>query len=107
MKQLEWYALRYDFNSNELVNINVLGKAFIDDINKRIKQDKISSYMEFKKAVISYLRWRYWGKSEYEMFVSDLWDKKQEKIDIYRQLEPNIDRICEYVIKELKLKIGE
>ena len=26
-----------------------------------------------------------------------------EKIDVWYQLEPNLDRICEYVIRELKL----
>ena len=48
----------------------------------------------------------YWCKSEFEIEVGGLFAKHQkefEKIDIYRQIEMNLDRITEYVNKELRL----
>lgn len=107
MKKLEWYALEYDFNTTKLKKINVLNERIIEDLKKRIKRDKISNYKDLKSAVTSEMRYRYWCKAEHEMLVSDLWNDGEEKIDVWYQIELNIDRICEYVIKELKLKIGE
>ena len=52
--------------------------------------------------------WYYWSKSEWEILVSDLHlhtpKHKIEKIDIYYQLEPNLDRITEYMINNLTTK---
>jgi len=107
MKKLEWYALEYDFNAKKLTKINVLNQWFIEDLKKRIKLEKITNYNDLKSAVISEMKWRYWSKAEHEMLVSDLFNDGEEKIDVWYQIEPNIDRICEYVIKELKLKVGE
>lgn len=46
----------------------------------------------------------YWSKCEAEIAVGGLFIKsieELEKIDIYSQLQPNLDRITEYVIKEM------
>lgn len=111
-KNLEWYAFFQDFNSNKLVFTNVLGIEVVEDILKRIKSKsefrKIDSYDTLKEALRSYLIWRYHGKSEYEVIVSN-WSGRdfETKIDIWYQLEPNLDRITEYVIRELKLEFKD
>ena len=105
MKKLEWYALEYDFNTNKLININVLNNSFVEDLKKTIKRKKIINYKEFKNVVISEMKWRYWCKAEHEMLVSDLFGDGKEKIDVWYQIESNIDRICEYIMKELKIKL--
>ena len=105
-KDLKWYAFYQDFNSDKLVYINVLSKDLIEDILKRIKSKnrKIDSYESLKEAIKSYLMWRYWCKSEYEVIVSNWCGKDmKQKIDIWYQLEPNLDRITEYINRELKL----
>ncbi|MBO7615096.1 MAG: hypothetical protein J6T15_05310 [Bacilli bacterium] len=107
-KNLEWFAFYQDLNSTELVFTNVMSSDLVEDILKGVKSKsnfrKIDSYDTLKEALRSYFMWRYWGKSEYEVIVSN-WSGRdfEKKIDIWYQLEPNLDRITEYVIRELKL----
>ena len=109
--KLEWYAFEYDWNKKELVRVNVLGKRFIENIQKVIKRDKINNYESLKSAIRRELIYYYWCKSEHEVMVTDLFPRNYEefennavKIDIWYQLEPNLDRIVEYVIKEMNIK---
>ena len=96
-----------DFNSNELVYTNVLWSL---DINK-IK--KMKTYNEIKTELKRFLMYRFWSKAEYEVIVCSLHGRPEkypsrymeQKIDIWYQLEPNLDRITEYVIRELKLNV--
>lgn len=107
-KNLEWYAFYQGLNTDRLEYVNIISKELIDDILKRIKYKnkfrKIDSYDSLKEAVKSYLMWRYMSRSEYEVVVIN-WSGRdmEEKIDIWYQLEPNLDRIVEYINKELNL----
>jgi hypothetical protein len=107
-KNLVWYAFREDFNSNELERFNVLYSSFADEILKRVKRNKIDTYDKFKEQVRSILMYNYWSKSEHEVLVTSLSYRpdrdKVSKIDVWYQLEPNLDRICEYIIRELLLE---
>lgn len=49
--------------------------------------------------------YHYWSKCEHEILVGDLFTEEDDfkKIDAYRQIEMNLDRITEYVINELKI----
>ena len=49
--------------------------------------------------------YHYWCKCEYEIFIGSFLTKEDdlEKIDAYRQIEMNLDRITEYIINELKI----
>lgn len=108
-KDLVWYAFYQDFNSSKLVYTNVLGRSFAEEVLKRVKSKqeywKIDSYETLKKAVEGELKYHYRSKSEYEVIVSN-WSGRdmEEKIDIWYQLEPNLDRICEYIMRELQLE---
>ena len=109
-KNLEWYAFMYDWNKQELVRTNALGTRFVEDIQTRIKRDNINSYEGLKEGIKRELMYYYWCRAEYEVMVTDLFprdfeefEKKAVKIDIWYQLEPNLDRITEYVNKELGL----
>ena len=107
-KDLEWFAFYQDFNSDKLVFTNVFRSDFVEDILKRVKSKsqfrKIDSYDSLKEAIRAEFVHDYWCKSEYEVIVSN-WSGKdfEQKIDIWYQLEPNLDRITEYVIRELQL----
>lgn len=108
---LEWYAFVYDWNNKELKKINVFRGDFSNNISKRIKDEKIKNYNEFKEVIKRMLMYRYWSKAEYEVLVTDLTNKIDEntdmhKIDIWFQLEPNLDRICEYLINKMDIKLG-
>jgi hypothetical protein len=113
-RKLEWYAFRYEWNKHELVFINVL-ENMEEDIIKKIKKgakDKwkpVTDYNSFKDWIKADLMYYYWSKSEHEVIIADLFDNKDEarweKHDIWWQLEPNLDRICEYIINRLELDI--
>ena len=104
-KRLEWYAFIHDFNDDKLTMINVLYDYLITRVKKSIK--KGSSYDEIKEEVRIMLMSRFRARREYECIVSDLSDKDLEKgikIDVWYQLEPNLDRIVEYLILNLTPK---
>lgn len=51
----------------------------------------------------------YWCRTEHEILVSDLGSvltTNAEKVDIWRQLEMNLDRIVEYVNMKCDLKLN-
>lgn len=62
-----------------------------------------------KEVLRQEFMYHYWCRAEFEMAIGSLHERKfneAEKVDIWRQLEPNLDIIAEYVnIKcDLKLK---
>ena len=100
---LEWYAIREDFNKRKIVNYNVLS-GWENEIKKARKNKKFNDYASLKEWLKREFMYYYWSKAEHEICVGGLFVKSTEeleKIDIYRQLEPNLDRITEYVIKEI------
>lgn len=111
-KKLEWFALMEDFNNHKLITTNVLGESFAEELLKRIKKEKIDNYASLKEIIKGMLKHRFWSRAEYEMIISSLIGKPEnypdrymeEKIDIWYQLEPNLDRIVEYIMKELQIE---
>ena len=112
--ELEWYAFMLDCNRNEVIFYNVL-YGMKEQIAKKIKKGAkdtykpVTDYSSFKEYIMSELKYHYWSKSEYEYMVGS-WcaiptlEKHLEKHDVWWQLEPNIDRICEYIINEMKIE---
>ena len=104
-KDLNWYAFYWDCNSNSLERTDVIHSDLIDDVKKAIKKGQ--DFNQIKEIIRCNLMWYYWSKSEWEVLVSDLHMRedspkyKVEKIDVYYQLEPNLDRITEYMINNL------
>lgn len=103
-KSLKWYAIEENFNNRTIVQINVLSDSIVDDIKSRIKKDKATKFEDIKGIIKSVLMSAYWSRTEHEVLVSGLFNQKPTKIDVWFQLEPNLDRITEYVIKELNIK---
>ena len=107
-KDVKWYAFREEFNSNRHEHVNVLCGDFVDDLLNRIKKNEIVNYEQLKENVKRMLMYRYWSKAEHEVVVRSLFyreDRDNEtKIDVWYQLEPNLDRICEYIIRELSIE---
>lgn len=110
---LEWYAFRYDSNRKKIVYINVLA-GMEDEIAKKVRKgakDKwnpVINYNTFKEWIKRKLMYYYWCKSEHECLIGD-WcanpEETFEKHDIWWQLEPNLDRICEYIIQKMQLNL--
>lgn len=104
MKKLEWYAFDqacFDGTGvGRLEYINVIRERYIESMKKLIKKN--ATYEEIKDDLRGWLIHDFWGKAEYEVIVSN-WSGYdfEEKIDVWYQLEPNLDRITEYMIREL------
>ena len=107
-KKLEWNVLVADFNSKKIMNYNVLDDELIKELHKEIvKKKTIINYEQLKAKVRSWCIYYYWSKVEWEISVGDLFAKypdQFEKIDAFRQIEMNLDRMCEYIMRELDIK---
>ena len=105
-KKLEWYAFIYDWNNQKLEYTNILGIDFADDIVKRVNKEKIDNFKDLRSLVRTKLMAQYWCRAEYEVMITDLTLKgKSYKVDVWSQIEKNLDRIVEYIIRELRYEI--
>ena len=105
--ELQWNVMIHDFNSNNIRSYNVLNDSYIiDSLKNAIKKGEVTSFNDVKNFLSGKFKAQYWSRTEYEMLVSGLFDKSEaKKIDVWYQLEMNIDNITEYVINKLNLKI--
>ena len=106
-KVLELYELNYSWNDKKIIPYNIFGSDYIEKLYKEFKKKNIKSKNDLKEFTLLYLR-KYWSRCEYEIAVGGLHSKypeEFEKIDVFKQVEMNIDRITEYVIQELKMNI--
>lgn len=107
-KKLEWNVLVADSNAKKIKNYNVLDDELIERLHKAIvKKKTITNYKELKEDVKKWCMYYYWSKCEFEIGVGGMFAKypdEYEKIDAFRQIEMNLDRMCEYIIKELDIK---
>lgn len=105
---LDWKVLRYDFNNHKINNYNIFGTSdsYEKQLKKARRKKEFTNYEELKEYLRKDFLYHFWSKSECEILVGSLSSNlnELEKIDIYRQLEMNLDRITEYIIKELKFR---
>lgn len=94
--ELEWYVLRWDFNSKKVINHNIL-QWRKEDIANEVRRKNIYNKSILREYLKTTFMYDYWSKTECEFFISDLHGDNYEKIDIWRQIEPNLDRIVDYV----------
>lgn len=107
-KKLEWYALRHDFNNNKIVKYNVFSDTYKEDLYKKYRAKKITTKAELKEDIKRYCMYHYWSKSECEIAMGGLHCKsvdEMEKVDIWNQLEINLDHIVDYVNTYLDINL--
>ena len=103
---MEWYVLNYDFNKRKAYNFNIFNNVrFLEEL-KRIYIDLNCSFDSdidvFKDRLMRSLRYCFWCKTEYEIYVRDAFhdeDNEISKIDVYSQVLPNLDILADYIIK--------
>lgn len=103
---LEWYVYYYNINGSQLKTFNIFNhRGFKNAIEEIFK--KYYSMEEFKKAVKSELMYYFWSKAEWEIIISDWFDRQVEKkIDVYDQIMLNWDRFIEWLYHELYYKFN-
>lgn len=101
---LEWYVLHHDWNSNKIVNLNVM-RGIAEELHKEVKAKRVHDKATLREWLKRELMYHYWSKAEHEICVSGLSKHDcEEKIDAWRQLEMNFDHIVEYVNLRCDLK---
>lgn len=106
---LHYYVFYRDWNAKNLKRVNILGYGFAEELAQRIKKDKIDSREKLKETLKRIFMYHYWSKSEYEVSVGDLFidNAKAEdfvKIDVWYQIEYNLDLITDHIITEMQIK---
>lgn len=108
---LEYWVFYIDFNTKKAKRINIL-KDIEKDIAKHIKSSENSyKHIQDRNTLKNYLRsefmYHYWSKTEMEYivnrFIEDDFENAQ-KLDVWYQIEPNLDLITDYIIKEMEIK---
>lgn len=103
---LEWYVLIV--RKNQIDKYNVLA-GYEDELRKARRKKEIVDRESLKLWLLKEFRCMFWCRAEHEILVGDCWVKDLKglmKIDVYSQLEINIDNITDYVIHKMNFKFG-
>lgn len=102
---LVFNVLVHDFNRNEIKPYNIITDSLLKDIKKQRRNSKITSRLELKEYLKSEFMYHYWCKSEYEILMKGLSKSDEEdKIDVWFQINMNLDLITQLIEQELKLR---
>ena len=124
MKRIKFYVLYKEYNNGEMVSYDVMPSLYNSILNSngtiskrsfRIYDDKKNEYKqvstknELRKFIRNHFLYHYWGKCEWEFIASD-WpptnrSNRDKKVDVYNQLEPNINLITDIVWEQIKDKL--
>ena len=101
--KLEWYVLHWDFNTKKVINYNILS-GIKDTLVREIRAGHIYDKSILREYLKTEFMYNYWCRSEYEFLIVDTHKQDYyEKIDIWRQIEPNLDNIVEYINAKMDL----
>jgi hypothetical protein len=102
-QKLSWYALMPALNGNKLVPFNILREDLLNNILKLLKNNPKYKYEDIKEIIRRWACYHYWCKFEYEFDVYTLFGDRIQKTSVWEQIEPNLDRLTEYIKTELML----
>lgn len=93
-------VLIWDFNGKNLTTTDVL-PYFRDEYKRAKKNERPQTINEWKEFIKRWGMYRYWSRCEYEIIVSP-WPThgKSVKIDVWDQINSNIDIIAEILYEE-------
>lgn len=103
---LKWYAYYIDVNTEELVKFNILREDLLEDLIKIVNSNIPYDYKAIKETVRRWLFYHYHSKTEYEFIISPfvaVKNIKEHKVDVYWQVEANLDRFVDYLIDKLRI----
>ena len=102
--KLQWFAMRWDFNKKCVESCNVLA-GLLEPLKREVKSGSIYNKSILREWLKTELMYNYWSKTEQEMLVTGLHENNNwEKIDVWKQIEPNLDKITEYINRTCDLK---
>ena len=96
--EIEYYDIMpylIDMWNQEKKRAHKLWNVDFSENDKKVDDSKMpATFDEFKKFILQEARHQYWARCEYEVIIQD-WpcQKKEQKIDVFQQIEANIDVI--------------
>lgn len=96
---LKWNVLCWDTTTNELKNYDVM-RGLAEELHDEVKRKTVYDRRTLKEWLKHEFMYHYWSKAEFEIGVAGLHEcdwKHAKKVDVWRQLEPNLDTIVEYI----------
>ena len=96
--KLSWNVLLPQDSNNISFNIfnSMRFRAYLMDLKARYKKDKS---LDIKAQLRSGLMYCFWCKYEYEIVINRLPDSGNLTVDVYTQVEQNLDIFYDYIIK--------
>lgn len=97
MMDLEFYVLNENFNEKRIESFNIFRSSRFNNGVVELLNNFIS-FDNFVEELDKLAKYAFWSKAEYEIMVGDLFGKVEEKVDIYRQIKPNLKLIAKMII---------
>lgn len=94
---LKFYVLNGDFNKGSVEYFNIFNSSKVHDSILELLAD-YTDYSTFREKLRSLFMWAFWSKAEYEILVKELFGDNEYKIDVFYQIEPNLDIIAHYIL---------
>lgn len=94
-----FYVIIEDVNKQEFVKYDVM-KYLVNEYHEAKPKDKPITRTEFTEFVENKSRYMYWSRCEYEIILKP-WignQTKERKIDVYWQIENNIDIVVDILM---------
>ena len=100
-----YYVITWDFNRDQIEKYNIMD--YLINCFKGIKKniDIPKTFEEYKDFILRKSKYQFWSRCEYECIVHGFPVKKNEyKLDVYEQIEMNIDVITKHFINQINNK---
>ena len=95
---MDWNVFYHDVNAQVIKALNIFEHGSFRESVERLKG--ITDKEAFARELMSYLRYFFWCKSEYEVVISP-WcggrDTKDIKVDIFTQVVNNWEIFLDYI----------
>ena len=99
-KKKSFYVLNWDFNTDDLEEYDIL-PYFRECYKKLNKNKRPKTVNEWKDFVKNKGMYQFWSRCQYEIIVTGWPQQKNEvKVDVWRQIEMNIDVIVDILMEE-------
>lgn len=104
----KFYALNYDFNRKKIERFNIFDNHYVYENTLKLVVNYLGGsldYPSFRDELLKRIKHEMWSRREYEISVGDAFEddlSKYEKLDVYFQVEQNIDVILAQVISTAK-----
>ena len=108
--RFEFYVVNYGFNKRQCEMFNIFRNIHVYEhslkaVKKHLANKKKYPYEQFCEEIKNIIMWQEWSRVEYECSVGEPFPgtvNELQKIDCYYQAKPNIEVICDMLIKRYK-----